>query len=73
MVHHRISIEPAPMQQKQKEQAAVVKQNAKFAVIAKKRNWNKRPGQQNSLVPVPDNASDSDDEPQEQAHAVIMV
>ena len=73
MIQHGIYIEPALTQQKQKEQSAVVKQNGKFAGIAKKRSRGKRPGQQGSLVQIPGQPSDSDDEPQEQVHAVIMV
>ena len=69
--NHGITIESAPT--KNKEQAATVKQNGKFAGIAKKRTRSRRPGQQRSLVNTPYVPSDSDDEPQEQAYSMVMV
>ena len=71
MTIHSITIESAPT--KYKEQSAIVKQNGKFAGIAKKRTRTRRPGQQKSLRPIPDAPSDSDDEPQEQAYSMVMV
>ena len=68
---HGITIESAPT--KNKEQSAIGKQNGKFAGIAKKRTRSRRTGQQNSLRPIPDGPSDSDDEPQEQAYSMVMV
>ena len=68
---HGITIESAPT--KNKEQSAIVKQNGKFAGIAKKRTRSRRPGQQRSLVKPPDAPSDSDDEPQERAYSVVIV
>jgi hypothetical protein len=47
MVNHGISVESAPTSNKQKEQSAVVKQNGRYAGIAKKKNRNR---QMNSLV-----------------------
>jgi hypothetical protein len=61
MTTHGITIESAPT--KNKEQSATVKQNGKFAGIAKKRSRSRRPGQQSSLRPIPNGPSDSDDEP----------
>ena len=65
MTIHGITIESAP--NRNKEQSATVKQNGKFAGIAKKKTRSRRPGQQRSLVNPPDVPSDSDDKPQEQA------
>ena len=48
MTTHGITIESAPI--KYKEQSAIVKQNGKFAGIAKKRNRSRRSGRQRSLV-----------------------
>ena len=66
-----ITLESAPT--KNKEQSATVKQNSKFAAIAKKTTRSRRPGQQRSLVNHPDAPSDSDDEPQEQAYSMVIV
>ena len=71
MTIHCITIESAPT--RNKEQSATVKQNGKFAGIAKKRTRSRRPGQQRSLVNPPEIPSDSDDEPQEQAYSMVMV
>ena len=71
MTIHGITIESAST--RNKEQSAIVKQNGKFAGIAKKRISSRRPGQQRSLVNPPDAPSDSDDAPQEQAYSVVMV
>jgi hypothetical protein len=49
MINRSISVESAPLSNKQKELSAVVKLNIKFAGIAKKRNQNTRPSQQNFL------------------------
>ena len=68
---HGITIESAPT--KNKGQSAIGKQNGKFAGIAKKRTRSRRPGQQNSLRPIPNGPSDSDDEPQEQAYSMVIV
>jgi hypothetical protein len=65
MVNHGISLESAPPSNKQKEQPAVVKQNVKFAGIAKKKNRNRRT---NSFVDPPTELTDSYNEPQEQAY-----
>jgi hypothetical protein len=70
MVNHGISVESAPVSNKQKEQPAVVKQNGRFAGIAKKKN---RDRQTNSLVDPPTEPSASDNEPQEQAYSMIMI
>ena len=42
MTTHAISVESAPTSNKQKEQPAVVKQNEKFAGIAKTKSRNRR-------------------------------
>jgi hypothetical protein len=70
MVNHGISVESAPMSNKQKEQPAVVKQNGKFAVIAKKKN---RTRQTNSRVDPPTKLTVCDNKPQEQAYSIIMI
>ena len=44
MINHGISVESTPPHTKQKKHSAVVKQNGKYAGIAKKRNRNRRPG-----------------------------
>ncbi len=72
MVNHCISVESAPTSNKQKEQAAVVKQNGRFAgiaAIAKKKNS----GPMNSIQPNQPNLSDSDNEPQEHSYSMIMI
>jgi hypothetical protein len=58
---------------KHKEQSAIVTQRDRFAGIAKQRNQSIRSAQHDSLVQSPNRASDSNDEPQEQAYSVIMV
>ena len=69
MVNHGISLEPTPTSNRQKEQSAVVKQNGRFAGIAKKKN--RRPV--NSIQPNEPTLSDSDNEPQQQAHSMIVI
>jgi hypothetical protein len=55
MVNHCISVESAPTSNKEKEQSAVVKQNGRFAGIAKKKNC----CPVNSIQPFEPNLSDS--------------
>ena len=69
MVKHGISIESAPTSKKQRKQPAVVKQNGRFAGIAKKKNG--RPV--NSIQPNNPTLSDSDKEQQEHAYSMIMI
>ncbi len=69
MVNHCISLEPAPTSNKQKEQSAVVKQNGRFAGIAKKKNRR----QVNSIQPNQPSLSDSDNESQQHAHSMIVI
>ena len=69
MVNHCISLEPNPTSNKQKEQSAVVKQNGRFVGIAKKKNRH----QVNSIQPNEPTLSDSDNEPQQQAHSMIVI
>ncbi len=69
MVNHGISVEAAPTSYKQREQPAVVKQNGRFAGIAKKKN--RRPV--DSIQPNNPTLSDSDNEQQEQAYSTIMI
>ncbi len=69
MVNHCISLEPAPTNNRQKEQSAVVKQNGRFAGIAQKQNRR----QVNSIQPNEPTLSDSDNEPQQQAHSMIVI
>ncbi len=70
MIYHGINVESAPTSSEQKEQPAVVKQNGRFAGIAKKKNRNR---QTNSLVEIPTVLTDSDIEPQENAYSMIMI
>ena len=69
MVNHCISIESAPTSNKQREQPAVVKQNVRFAGIAKKKNRR----QVNSIQPREPNLSDSDNESQQHALSMIVI
>ncbi len=70
MVNHCISVESAPMSEKQKERPAVVKQNGRFAGIAKKKSSSRRT---NAFVDPPTKLTDSDNEPQEQAYSMMMI
>ncbi len=69
MVNHGISVESAPTSNKQEEQSAVVKQNGRFAGIAKKKN--RCPV--NSIQPHEPNLSDSDNESQQHALSMIVI
>ena len=69
MVNHGISLEPTPTSNREKEQSAVVKQNGRFAGIAKKKN--RRPV--NSIQPNESDLSDSDNESQQHALSMIMI
>ena len=69
MVNHGISVESAPTSNKQKEQSAVVKQNGRFAGIAKKKNRR----QVNSIQPNEPNLSDSENEFQQHALSMIVI
>ncbi len=59
MINHSISVESAPMSNKQKEEPAVVKQNEKFAGIAKKKSQSRRAAHHNSLMDPPNKVSES--------------
>jgi hypothetical protein len=74
MVNHSISLKSAPTSNtsKQREQSAVVKQNGKFAGIAKKKSGSRRTNL-NSLVEPLNELTDSHNEPQEQAYSMIMI
>ncbi len=72
MTNHGISVESAPTSNIQKEQSAVVKQNGRFAGIAKKKSRSRRTNQ-TSLVDLLTDLTDSDNEPQEQAYSMIVI
>ncbi len=72
MFNHGISLESAPSSNKQKEQSAIVKQNKRFAGIARKKSRSRRTNQ-TFFVDPPTELTDSDKEPQEKAYSTIMI
>ncbi len=63
MVDHGISVESAPTSNKQKEQSTVVKQNVKFAGIAKKKSRSRRTNRKWLVEPLYE-LTDSDNKTQ---------